>query len=71
MRTTLDLDEKILGEVKKVTGARSKSKAVAQAMEEFLRGQKIKALVSLAGTMPDFMKDFDYKAARALDIKGR
>lgn len=49
MRTTLDIDEKLLEEVGKLTGEKSKSKAVNKALEEYLRWTAIEGLRSLAG----------------------
>ena len=40
MRTTIDVDPKLLEDVVKATGQKSKSKAVNKAMEEFVRRQK-------------------------------
>ena len=51
MRTTLDIDEKLLGDVVKVTGEKSKSKAVNKALEEYVRSKKIDELRALAGKL--------------------
>ena len=49
MRTTLDIDEKLLVEVGKLTNEKSKSKAVNKALDEYVRWRKIEELRSLAG----------------------
>jgi len=49
MRTTLDIDNKLLEEVAKTTGERTLSKAVSRALDEFLRRRKIERLIELAG----------------------
>ena len=49
MRTTLDVDERLLNSVIKITGEKSKSKAVNKALEEYIRKVKIQQLKSLSG----------------------
>ena len=49
MRTTLDLDPKLLEEVVKATGQRSKTKAVSKALELYIRRTKINELRAMAG----------------------
>ena len=49
MRTTLDIDNRLLEEVAKTTGEKSLSKAVSRALEEFIRRRKIERLIELAG----------------------
>ena len=49
MRTTLDIDSRLLEEVAKTTGEKSLSKAVSRALDEFLRRRKIERLIELAG----------------------
>ena len=49
MRTTIDVDPKLLEDVVKATGQKSKSKAVNKAMEEFVRRQKTDELRAMAG----------------------
>ena len=49
MRTTLDIDNRLLEEVAKTTGEKTLSKAVSRALEEFIRRRKIERLIELAG----------------------
>lgn len=49
MRTTLDVDRKLLDEVVDTTGERSKSAAVNRALEEYVRRTKIDELRKMAG----------------------
>ena len=49
MRTTLDVDRKLLDEVVETTGERSKSAAVNRALEEYVRRTKIDELRKMAG----------------------
>ena len=51
MRTTLDLDGKLLEEVVSLTGEKSKGKAVSKALEEYIRHQRIEELRAMAGTI--------------------
>lgn len=49
MRTTLDIDPKLLEEVVKFTGAKGKSKAVQKALEEYLRHDRTRRLLGAPG----------------------
>ena len=49
MRTTLDIDPKLLDDVVKATGEKSKSQAVAKALKLFVRQIAINDLRSAAG----------------------
>lgn len=51
MRTTLDIDEKLLQKVVDVTGETSKSKAISKALEEYVRRARIEDLLSLRGRL--------------------
>lgn len=58
MRTTVDIAPRILEEVVKATGQKSKSKAVNAALEEYLRGVAYDKLLGMAGTI-EFDDDWD------------
>ena len=58
MRITVDIDPKLLDEVVKLTGERTKSKAANKAIEEYLRWKAYDELLALAGTM-EFDDDWD------------
>ena len=49
VRTTLDVDRKLLDEVVKGTGERSKSAAVNKALDEYVRRTKTYELLTMAG----------------------
>ncbi|MCH7746330.1 MAG: type II toxin-antitoxin system VapB family antitoxin [Chloroflexi bacterium] len=49
MRTTLDVDEKLMETMLKMTGEKSKSKAVNKAMKDFVRRRSIDDLRAMAG----------------------
>ncbi len=54
MRTTLDIDAKLVEKVVKTTGAPSKKKAIEIAMKEFLRAKRRKELSDLIGNYEEF-----------------
>ena len=49
MRTTIDVDEKLLETMLKMTGEKSKSKAVNRAMKDYIRRRSIDELRAMAG----------------------
>ena len=49
MRTTLDVDQKLLKDVVEVTGESSKSKAVSKALKEYLRRDRLQKLLDHQG----------------------
>jgi len=51
MRTTLAIKEKLLEEVRSLSGAKTKKEAVEKALEEFIRRRKAKKLIELEGKM--------------------
>jgi Arc/MetJ family transcription regulator len=65
MRTTIDLDEKLVNAAMQLTGARTKSEVVHLALQELVRSRKKKNLIDLAGKIR-FRSDFDQKALRKL-----
>ena len=49
MRATLNIPNDLLAEVQKITGEKSKTKAITIAMKEFIRQKKVKELIALRG----------------------
>lgn len=49
MRTTLAIKEKLLEEVKALSGVRTKKEAVEMALEEFIKRRKARRLIDLEG----------------------
>jgi metal-responsive CopG/Arc/MetJ family transcriptional regulator len=49
MRATLNIPNDLLDKVQKITGEKSKTKAITTAMKEFVRQKKIKELIALRG----------------------
>jgi len=49
MRATLNIPDDLLTEVQKLTGEKSKTKAITVAMKEYVRQKRIKELLALRG----------------------
>ncbi|MCJ7744994.1 MAG: type II toxin-antitoxin system VapB family antitoxin, partial [Actinobacteria bacterium] len=49
-RTTVILDDQLLSEAKKITGERVTSKVVRMALQELVRGEKLKMFAKLEGS---------------------
>lgn len=61
MRTTLDLDEKLIVKAMKMTGSKSKTSLIHFALSQLLRRDDVKALMEYAGKIP---LEYDVKASR-------
>ncbi len=51
MRTTIDIDDTLMEDVVRLTGARKKKEALRIALEEYVRRVRIDALLALPGTI--------------------
>jgi len=51
MRTTLNVDEKILGEIMAITGAKNRSQAVNLVLQDFVQKKRLQKLLDLRGTL--------------------
>ena len=49
MRATLNIPDELVDKVKKISGQKSKTKAIIVAMEEFIGNRKVKDLLNLRG----------------------
>ncbi len=49
MRATLNLPDELINEVMKITGEKTKTKALIRVLEEYIRQAKIKKLIELSG----------------------
>jgi Uncharacterized protein conserved in bacteria (DUF2191). len=49
MRATLNLPDELINEVMKITGEKTKTKALIKVLEEYIRQMKIKKLMELSG----------------------
>jgi len=65
MRTTIDLDDKLVNAAMRLTGARTKSDVVRIALQELVRSRTKKNLLDLAGKI-QFTSAFDHKVMRKL-----
>ena len=66
MRTTLDIDEKLLAQVVELTGEKSRSKAASRVLEEYVRVQRVEALRAMLG---NFDLDYDIGERKRLDAE--
>jgi len=64
MATNLDIDPKLLEKAVRVAGARTKTAAVTQALEEFIARRQQRKLRDLFGNL-DWDPGYDYKKERA------
>ena len=68
MRATLNIPDNLITEVQKISGEKSKTKAIIIAMEEFIRQKKIKELISLRGKI---QIDYDWQKEEELEIEAQ
>ncbi|MGE0643737.1 MAG: type II toxin-antitoxin system VapB family antitoxin [Nitrospira sp.] len=65
MRTTLDLNQKLIRELMDVTAAKTKTEAIHQAAAELIRRKKLDQLKSLSGTIH---LDLNWKSLEQAEI---
>lgn len=65
MRTNVVLDDELVQEAFRLTGARTKRELIHTALQELVRIRRKKDLMELAGRIR-FRKGFDHKALRAV-----
>ena len=66
MRTTLDLNEKLIRELTTATAAKTKTEAIHQAAAEMSRRKKLDHLKPLSGTI---QLDLDWKSLEQAEIR--
>jgi hypothetical protein len=66
MRTTLDLNDKLIRELMDVTAAKTKTDAIHQAAAELIRRKKLDQLKSLSGKI---RLDLDWKKLEQTEIR--
>ena len=66
MRTTLDLNEKLIRELMDVTSAKTKTDAIHQAAAELIRRRKLDQLKSLSGVIH---LDLDWNRLEQAEIR--
>ena len=68
MRATLNIPDDLLSDVQKITGEKSKTKAITIAMKEFVRQKKIKQLLALRGKI---QIDYAWEKEEELEMKAQ
>jgi Arc/MetJ family transcription regulator len=63
MRTNIELDDELVAEAMRLTGATTKREVVDTALRELIRSKKKKDLLDLVGKV-QIDPDYDYKAGR-------
>lgn len=64
MATNLALDDKLIEEVVKLGGFKSKKAAVTQALQEYIQRHKQAEILQLFGTI-DYDADYDHRRGRS------
>lgn len=68
MRATLNIPDELISEIQKISGEKSKTKAIIIAMKEFLRQKKMKELIALRGKIEI---NYDWQKEEAIELKGQ
>lgn len=68
MRATLNISDELVSDVQKITGEKSKTKAITIAMREFIRQRNIKDLLALRGRV---QIDYDWEKEEELEMKAQ
>lgn len=66
MRATLNIPDELLTEVQKISGEKSKTKAIIIAMQEFINKKMINELISLRGKVHI---DYDWQKEEEIEIE--
>ena len=64
MKTTVDIPERELLDLMRVTAARTKRDAILQAIREFNRKRKLSEVAKMLGTFTDFMSQDELRRMR-------
>lgn len=68
MRATLNIPDDLIKEVQKLSGEKSKTRAITVAMEEYITRNKVKQLLSLKGKAS---LSFDWEAQEDEELKAQ
>ena len=68
MRATLNIPEDLISEVQRLSGEKSKTKAIVTAMEEYVREKKIKMLFELRGKI---QIDYDWEKEGEIELQAQ
>lgn len=66
MRATLNIPDELIAEVQQMSGQKSKTQAIIMVMEEYVRRQKMQALLDLRGKV---RIDYDWEREEELELK--
>jgi Bacterial antitoxin of type II TA system, VapB len=66
MRATLNIPDDLMEEVQKLSGNKSKTGAIVTVMEDYVRRQKMQALLDLRGKVSI---DYDWEREEELELK--
>lgn len=68
MRATLNIPDRLLSQVQKTSGEKSKTKAIVHALEEYLKTKKLEKLLALKGRV---RMDYDWKSEEQAELKAQ
>lgn len=68
MKTTLNIPDKRMDALLKVSKAKTKTEAINKAIEEYIYKENVKALLALEGSSSDFMTQDELKEMRNLEL---
>ena len=68
MRATLNIPDELISAIQKISGEKSKTKAIIIAMEEFIRQKKMKGLIALRGKIEI---NYDWQKEEEKELKGQ
>ena len=68
MKTTLNIPDKRMNTLLELTNARTKTEAINKAIEEYIRQEKVKALLALEGT-GGFMTREELMEMREMELR--
>jgi Arc/MetJ family transcription regulator len=68
MRATLIIPDELITEVQNITGAKSKTKAVVMAIQEFVRKKRMEQLLALKGRI-EIDYDWEHEEKRELEAQ--
>ena len=66
MRATLNIPDDLITEVQKLSGQKSKTKAIITVMEDYVRRQRMQALLDLRGKI---QIEYDWEKEEELELK--
>jgi Arc/MetJ family transcription regulator len=66
MRATLNIPDDLIAEVQQLSGQKSKTKAIVTVMEDYVRRQRMQALLDLRGKV---QIEYDWEQEEDLELK--